>query len=688
MCKTILCIGRLQKKNNNSHQDVFMMKLKKLLILGLCIGVITGLIVPNALKSNDLSKANKHYEKYDYNYAIKIYEKILAKKPSLEVAQKLAHCYRFTNNTLAAERAYARVLTFPGFDPVNYIYYGDMLKQNGKFDEAKRNYLMYGERIPAKADDAVRLANSCDAARLWLENPDINVEFVNEAGLNSDKSDFSPMPYQDGFIFASDRYFMTSPEKAKKSKVYGWTGNPYLKLYAAEKPKDSIGGVYKLTLLPKAINKEFHNGPATISEDGQTIIFTRSGKFDKTEVSKLKDVVLYISTKQNGVWTEAVPLLPSNSYYGYSMQHPALSPDGNTLYFSSDMPGGHGGMDLYYSEKINKTWSKPVNCGKVINSAEDEVFPFVRKDGKLYFSSRGHITIGGLDIFSADGAKNNWSEPTNLKAPFNSTRDDFGIYFFQDNLTGYVSSNRPGGKGMDDIYSFSQKKSNDVFYAVEGKVLEKGTTNPVSNLKIYLLNKDNGETETAFSAEDGSFRFNLKPEVDYLVRGDLDVFFSRQEGSISTKGLTESTIFNVKFEVEKGEEAYLVRLNNIYYDFDKYNIRKDAEPELGRVLDFMNKTPNVNVELRAHTDARGKADYNMKLSEKRAASAKQYLLSKGANLERLSSKGFGETQLLNKCDDGVKCTDAEHQLNRRTEFKVVKVDPVLSYVPMPFTKMR
>src|SRR5690606_23789785 len=210
----------------------------------------------------------------------------------------------------------------------------------------------------------------------------------------------------------------------------------------------------------------------------------------------------------------------------------------------------------------------------------------------------------------------------------------------------------------------------------------------VPNLKIYLLNKDNGATETAFSAEDGSFKFNLSPDADYVVRGDLDVFFSRQEGNISTKDVKESTIFNVKFEVEKGEEAYLVRLNNIYYDFDKDEIRKDAEPELGRVVDFMNKTPNVNVELRDHTDARGKAEYNMKLSEKRAESAKQYLLQKGANLERLSSKGFGETQLLNKCTDGVKCTEAEHQLNRRTEFKVVKVDPILSYMPMPFTKMR
>lgn len=663
------------------------MKLKKLLILGLCVGVTMGLIVPKILKSDDLGKANKYYDKYDYKFAIEIYEKLMAKKPSLEVAQKLANSYRFINNTIAAERAYATVLTFPGFDPINYVYYGGILKQNGKFDAAKQSYLMYGERVPAKADEAVKLANSCDAARLWLNNPDTNVEIENETAFNSEQSDFSPIAYQEGFIFASDRWFMKSPEDSKSARVYGWTGNPFLKLYIAEKPKDSVNGVFKLSLLPKEINEKYHNGPATISEDGQTIIFTRSGTVDDTEVSKLKDVVLkkaiYISTKQNGIWTEAVPF-PFNRPYQYSIQHPALSPDGNILYFASDMPGGFGGMDLYYSEKRNKTWSKPINCGKAINSAEDEVFPFVRKDGKLYFSSRGHITIGGLDIFSAEGSKATWTEPLNLKAPFNSTKDDFGIYFFQDNLTGFLSSNRPGGKGMDDIYRFSQK-TKELFFAVEGKVFEKGTENPVSGLKIYLSNKSNGEIETAFSAEDGSFSFNLKPEADYVVRGDLDVFFSRQEGAISTKGVKESTIFNVKFEVEKGEEAYLVRLKNIYYDFDKYDIRKDAEPELGRVLDFMNKTPNVNIELRSHTDSRGKAAYNMALSEKRAESAKKYLLTKGANLERLSSKGFGETQLLNKCKDGVKCSNEEHQLNRRTEFKVVKINPVLSYTPMPYT---
>lgn len=666
------------------------MKLKKILLLVLCIGVVSYLLIPQSLLSDDLGKANKYYEKYDYQYAIEIYEKLLEKKPSLEVAQKLANCYRFTNNTIAAERTYATVLTFPGFDPINYIYYADVLKQNAKFEEAKKSYLMYAERVPEKSDYAVKLANSCDAARLWLQNPDENVVFENEVSFNSENADFSPIPYGNGFLFVSDRWFIKSTTNDKNAfKVYGWTGNPYLKLYQAEQVKDSVAGVLQLSLMPEQINDKFHNGPATLSKNGDTIYYTKAGIEEEQDLKKLKNTIMrktiYFSVKRNGLWSQSIPFA-YNQPFEYSLQHPALSPDGSLLYFVSDMPGGKGGMDLYYCEKTGKGWSKPINCGDVVNSIDDEAFPFVRQDGKLFFSSKGHITIGGLDVFSAEGSKASWKTPENLKAPYNSTRDDFGIYFYQDNLTGFISSNRPGGKGSDDIYRFYQK-SKEVFFAVEGKVLEKDTENPMEGLKIFLINKNTGEEISMLSAADGSFRFDLEKETDYLVRGDVDKFFSRQEGNISTKGATESTVFNVMFEVEKGEEAYLVRLNNIYYDFNKATIRKDAEPELNKVIAFMNNTPNVNIELRSHTDSRGKASYNMKLSEQRAASAKQYILKKGIDGERLSSKGFGETQLLNKCADGVKCSSIDHQFNRRTEFKVIKVNPVLSYIPMPLARM-
>ncbi|WP_245989079.1 OmpA family protein [Pelobium manganitolerans] len=660
------------------------MKIKRLLIILFFSGLIIYL-VPFALFSDDLGKANKYYEKYDYKYAIEIYERVMEKNPTLEVAEKLANCYRFTNNSIMAEKAYATVLTFPGFNPINYIYYADALKENEKFEQAKRNYLIYAERVPAQSDEAVKLANSCDAARIWLDNPNTDIEVTNEAGFNTKNSDFSPIPYGKGFIFVSDREFLKPITEKKSPKIYGWTGNPYLKLYQAE-PADSgvFNGNMKLTLMPEQINDNYHAGPATLSADGNTLFFTKAGVTTVDEKpSKTKDVVfkkaIFYATKQNGVWSQAQSFA-YNKPFDYSVQHPALSPDGNTLYFASDMPGTLGGMDLFYCEKQGSGWSKPKNCGPAINTRYDEVFPTVRKDGKLFFSSRGHITIGGLDIFSANGAKDNWSEPENLRAPINSAKDDFGIYYFDDNLTGFFSSNRPGGKGMDDIYQFNERPKQK-FFAVNGQVVQKEDGAPLEGIRVFLVNKSTGEEKSLLSDEEGNFRFDLAPETDYLVRGDLDKYFNRQQGEITTKGATSSTVYNVKFEVEKGEEAYLVRLNNIYYDFDKYNIRKDAEPELQKVLNFMKNTPNVNIELRSHTDARGKAAYNMALSKKRALSAENYLLKRGADKERLSANGYGETQLLNQCKDGVKCTEAEHQLNRRTEFKVVKVEPVISYVP-------
>ncbi|MBD3748092.1 MAG: OmpA family protein [Sphingobacteriales bacterium] len=658
------------------------MKIKKLFIILVCSGIIVYLI-PQRLLSDDLGKANKYYEKYDYQYAIEIYEQLLEKKPTLEVAQKLANCYRFTNNSAAAEKMYATVLTFPGFDPINYLYYANALKENGKFDQAKLNFLTYAERVPEKSDEAMKLANSCDAARMWLANPNTNIKIENEAGFNSEYSDFSPIAYKNGFIFVSDRDFLSSGKKLNSKKIYGWTGNPYLKLYQAVNQNDTLDGDLKLSLLPEQINNPFHNGPATISENGNIIYFTRSGIPDGVRYSRLKHVVMkktiYFAVKQNEIWSDAEPF-PYNSPFDYSVEHPTLSPDGQILYFASDMPGTLGGMDLFYCEKTGNGWSKPLNCGPIINTPEDEVFPYVRKDGKLFFSSRGHITIGGLDIFSATGSKNNWTDPENLKAPMNSSKDDFGVYYFADNLTGFLSSNRPGGKGSDDIYLFSERPK-ALFFAVNGEVVDKKEGKPLSNVKIYLINKQTGKETSTISDENGNFSFDLEQNADYVVRGDLNQYFSRQQGEISTKGATESTVYNVKFQIEKGEEAFLVRLNNIYYDFDKYNIRKDAEPELKKVLAFMNTTPNVNIELRSHTDSRGSAAYNMVLSQKRAKSAEDYLLKRGADSSRLTAHGFGETQLLNKCADGVKCTAQEHQMNRRTEFKVVKVDPVISYVP-------
>ena len=633
--------------------------------------------LPQNIFSDNIEKANKYYEKYDYKFAIDLYEKVMRKKPSLEIAQKLANCYRFVNNMEAAEVAYAKVLSFEGFEPINYRYYADALKQNSKFDKAKENYLLYAQAIPAKAGEAAVWANSCDAAKMWAENPEPNVSIENELLLNSEYSEFSPVKYKTGYVFVSDRWFIKNKASKKGDEVYGWTGNPYLKLYETTGKSSP-----ELSLLPKPVNNEFHTGPAAFSASGDTIYFSRS-EADNSKKGKGKIVgrnFIYYSVKENNDWREPVSL-PFNSDATFSVQHPALSPDGMLLYFASDMPGGKGGTDIYASRKMDDgSWGSPVNCGTNVNSADDEGFPSVSDEGTLYFSSKGHVGMGGLDIFSAKGSYNDFGIAENLRSPINSPKDDFGILYLSDQ-SGLLSSNRNGGRGLDDLYRFTisaPKAAATPILAVEGQVLDKADGSPLGELLIHLVNINSGKQVSVMSDASGKFRFDLEPEQDYIIKGDDDRYFTRQEGEISTRGVKESTTFSVKFELERSDAAYLVRLNNIHYDFDKWNIRPDAANEMNRVVSFINNTPNVNIEMRAHTDARGTAAYNQILSQKRAESAVAFLRNNGVGSERYTAVGLGETQLLNNCGNGTVCSEADHQLNRRTEFKVVKVKPVVS----------
>ncbi len=634
-------------------------------------------LLPSVLFSDDIKEADKLYRQLDYKYALEIYDKIMKTNPSMDVAQKIANCYRFINNTEAAEIWYKKTLSYPDAPSDNYRYLAEALKQNGKFDEAASNYTTWGQKNTAQAKEAEKQANICGVAKTWAENPDIGASVESEIGLNSENSDFSPAKFGSKILFISDRW-----QKNKKGQeVYGWTGNPYLKIYSATPSSKQVD------ILKGSINKGFHSGPVAVYPSLDTLIFTRSvlASNKKAKLGEIGKQYLLIAVKKGDEWIEK-DKLPFNSGGAFSVQHPALSPDGKLLYFASDMPGGFGGMDLYYSQKLaNGSWSQPVNCGSQINTPQDDVFPTVRNDGKFYFASRGHIGMGGLDIFSAIGSRNSFKEVENLRAPLNSPKDDFGVLFNDDNKTGYLSSNRNGGVGLDDIYRFAtgikaEPKSQEKIYAVNGAVVEKGTNQPIAGLEILLLNKDKGTQSTVLSDANGKFAFTLDKETDYIVKGNPQQYFTSQTGEISTKGINQSTIYDIKFELERAKDVFTVKLNNIFYDFNKWNIRPDAVGDLNKVNAFMVNMPNVKMELVAHTDSRGKAAYNQMLSEKRAASAMDYLVNKGVAADRLTAIGKGETELLNQCSDGVKCTEAQHQLNRRTEFKIVKVTPVMALV--------
>ncbi|MDQ8006308.1 MAG: OmpA family protein [Pedobacter sp.] len=647
------------------------MRLKKffrVLTLFLCI-----YLLPSVLFSDDIKEADKLYKQLDYKYALEIYEKIMKANPNMEVAQKIANCYRFINNTEAAEVWYKKTIGYTDAAAENYLYLAEALKQNGKFDEAAANFIAWGQKNPAQAKEAEKQANICSVAKTWSENPDIGAQLENEIGFNSENSDFSPARFGSNIILISDRW-----QKNKKGEeIYGWTGNPYLKIYSASASSKQVD------ILKGTINKGFHSGPLAVYPSLDTVIFTRAvmSANKKMKIGDTGKQYLLVAVKKGDEWV-AKEKLPFNEEGLFSVQHPALSPDGKVLYFASDMPGGLGGMDLYYSEKLpNGTWSKPLNCGDQVNTPQDDVFPTVRQDGKFYFASKGHIGMGGLDVFSAVGSKNNFKEVENLRAPLNSPKDDFGILFNNDLKTGYLSSNRNGGVGLDDIYRFTtgiKAEPKSQIYAVNGSVVEKGTNAPIAGLEVLLINKGNGTETKVFSDAQGKFAFTLEKETDYIVKGNPQQYFTTQSGEISTKGINQSTVYDIKFELERSKDVFTVKLNNIFYDFNKWNIRRDAISDLDKVNDFMASMQNVRMELVAHTDARGTAAYNQILSEKRATSAMDYLINKGVPADRLSAIGKGETELLNECSDGVKCTEAQHQLNRRTEFKIVKVTPVVA----------
>lgn len=331
-------------------------------------------------------------------------------------------------------------------------------------------------------------------------------------------------------MFVSDRLFVQGTSTKKNKDVYGWTGNPYLKLYQAAVEEENIS---QITILPKTINNDYHNGPAVFTQEGNGIYFTRTDfkgtkKGKNVSIGKKK---IYYAAKADNNWSDAV-LVPFNPDASFSVQHPALSPDGSVIYFASDQPGGFGGVDIYASRKQSDgTWGAAINCGPNINTTEDEVFPVMKEDGQFYFASRGHVGMGGLDIFTSKGSYATFSAAENLKPPMNSTKDDFGILFKNDSA-GYISSNREGGLGLDDIYQFkiNPVKPEQLLFAVEGEVIDRETRAPLEGIKIFLVNKTTGKDTSTLSDAQGKFRFELDDEMDYTVRGDMKKYFSKQGG--------------------------------------------------------------------------------------------------------------------------------------------------------------
>lgn len=629
--------------------------------------MLSGLLLSGCL----LNRADKSYESKEYNKAIELYKKVL-KPGDPEINYKIAESYRKSNRLSESVTFYNSALNAGMDNPEAYLNFSRALKSIERYDEARE---ALNKVLELSASDSLKKVANYELTNLEsLKKVKTQTNYYrikNLEDLNTRFAEYSPA-YKDGVL-----YFTSNRDSRN---IYSVTGSPFTDIYRSVSRGANIdqGSIQPLDDI---INyDDVNEGSLAISPDGSSIIFAKgnSGK-----ASGYSEVNLFFTRFRNGQWTEPRPLSINEADSWDST--PALSPDGTTLYFSSNRPGGYGGADIYTAQLDRRgRWVDVRNLGPVINTPGEEVFPFVSAGGKLYFSSNGHPGFGNLDLYVATREYGNITVE-NLGEPMNSSSDDFALYEF-DLTRGFFSSNRPGGKGDDDIYTYVNEDPDlkIVNYYLEGITVthdDGGNKIVLPNTKVSLMSTENKEIlDEAFTNEDGAFRFRVYAEEKYNLIGEkVDYFTSRKEFSTEGKSVDKADlkdfITNVTFNTEVMMERIVLEkpivLENIYYDLDKASIREDAALVLDSLVTIMNDNPNIYVELGSHTDVRADDAYNLDLSFRRARAAVQYMINNGIDASRITAKGYGESDLVIENAE----TEEEHQKNRRTEFKVLRYDP-------------
>lgn len=796
----------------------------------------------NAQKTN-LKLGQKYMASLQYMEAIELYNRVLKNHDVSEAKINLAEAYRKVNDTENAEFWYGQVVRLSEAEPIHKLYYGMMLQRNGKCELAKEWYQQYVDGVP----DDLRgqyLLRACDYEDELMDK-NSGIFEVRQCDFNSDLDDFSPYYYKNGLVFTSER-----DVNPMIKRDHTWTGNPFLELYYVDvretggEEENNLCGNYifgRPEKFSNKLNSKFHEASVAFTNNEKEIYFTRNNfldgkkEFDDEGIMRLK--VYYATNLGEGKWGD-LQSLPFNSDE-YSVAHPALGPGATKLFFASDMPGGFGGMDIYVSEKESGRWGPPLNLGPEVNTEGHEVFPYVAPDERLYFSSDGHIGLGGLDLFYIEErGENTWTSPENLGFPVNTISDDFGVVFNEAGTCGFFSSDRQGGVGGDDIYSFKKtaapvevyvydEKSNlpiegaSVYIAskdetmttdatgkvlfdlklgdctnvkasmeeyennekegcasdinmgdkvkveiplnrlsafdLEGFVFDQGLGLPMEGAVVTLENDCDAPTpEPVFTDRFGRFYFKLDKECCYKIKAVKEGYLAGVIEDKCTKGIEDSETFKVKIHLQpmainidpdaggdivnnnqvetltENEYAYvdvvtglwidkdnglpadgeypdgrvyekgvlkggnypvkpqqivdgagieigdtgersvsIPYLLHIYYDFDQSYIRDDAISELEKLQGTLTENPDIIVEIGSHTDARGTNRYNIRLSQRRAESVVRWLVEKGIARDRLVPRGYGESVNVNNCSNNVPCSEREHQMNRRTEFKVI-----------------
>jgi peptidoglycan-associated lipoprotein len=626
--------------------------------------VLLSLFILSGCSKIYIALGDKNMEQLQYVKAAKNYEKAVSKKPNNVAQKKLANTYRLMNDTKKGVDAYAKVVNQSNAEPIDRFYYAQMLMANRKHSEAANVLREYLKSNPGDKM-AESMLKSCESPEVFMK--DTAKYTVTKAKIGNVTEFYGPVQYKDGLVISA------SIDGKGKDKV-PQTGKSYYKLYFTKKDKN--GSYSTPEKLSGNINKnELHTASATYSKDGSVVYYTASNTDGLSKTELLENLIglkINKDTIANGTYLKGSEF-PYNSK-SYSVGHPALTPDSKTMYFISDMPGGSGGTDIYETKWEGGKWAQPTNLGDKINSIGNEMYPYVDSLGNLYFSSNGHKGLGGLDIFKATKNGNAWTKVENMNYPINSSNDDFGFMIYADNKTGFLSSNRDGA--ADKIYEFILQASK---VNIGGKVLSKVDGKPIAGAKIEITDKARNTTDTVFTAEDGSYSYQLAPNTDFDITVSKEGFFSQSE-DVSTVNQVDGMLKDFTLEELVKDKPVVIDeaddkgVRPIFYDFDKSEIRPDAFEPLNKLAKRLKDNPKITIELSSHTDSRGTDTYNQDLSFKRAKSAKKYLESKGVKPNRIKVKGYGETKPVNKCVDGVPCTDDEYQANRRTEFKVIEIN--------------
>lgn len=747
--------------------------MKQLVLLVICLVAGAGLFA----QSGKLKRADNYYKTLSYALAAEQYEALLGSEvDSPQLKAKLAHCYFQMGNTLKSETHYASMVSSDQASSEDVYNYAQSLKENGKYAESDQwmNKFAGMKQNDVRATEFVNRQNYLELIEKQGNHFDIKT-----LNVNTEATDFGGYPSAD----QQQIYFVTSrTDHSFVNNVWTWKNEHFLDLYAGKPdPQQEISNA---ELMTRRVNSRYHEGPLCFSANGQRVYFTRNniskGK-KRNDQQGIQNLKLYMAdVKADGSWENETEFILNSR--DYSVGHPSLSPDGKYLYFASDMPGGLGGADIYrVSVEADGSFGKPENLGKEINTEGQDMFPWMSQEGYLFFSSDGHVGLGGLDVFvMLPNDKGGISKVLNVGKPVNSQKDDFAFTMLNDNKQGYFSSNRDGGKGEDDIYAYQLTKPFKIDLMVAGIATEKGTGVILPGAEIALQNEAGEIVETVKADNDGAYSFNVEPEFNYRIVARQTDYFD-DAVTFSTKNLPEGTekiqqdidlekdpglalyalvtdgasklpLAGVKLTIvdnktknpfidqvtgetgdalkgladkKVGEQlsytitlskegylsksvqfstqitqpgvinvhekldltldkievgldlATLIDIKPIYFDYAKFNIRKDAAVELEKIVKVMNDYPTMQIELGSHTDCRGSIASNESLSDKRAKASAAYIKSKIKNPERIYGKGYGEAKLKNDCgcEGPVKstCSEEAHQENRRTEFIIIKM---------------